>query len=351
MKLPIGFRFAGTASGIKPMRPDLALFVSDTDAACAGAFTINLAKAAPVVDAEGRLPAENMRAIVVNSGNANALTGPAGAEAVSAILAAAGKALGIPPAQIVSASTGVIGVPMPAHKAVAAMPACVAALSHDPEKAAEAIMTTDTTKKLASRTIEIDGKRVTLAGVCKGSGMIAPQLATVIAVIVTDCAIDPIILDAALDAATRETFEQLTIDGDMSTNDSVFVLANGRAGNAKITRIDTPAYATLYAALTDLLDELAKDIAADGEGATKRLEVHVAGAPTHDIARDLARSICGSPLVKAAIFGADPNWGRILATVGARRARSIFRSSRTRHASRSRASSFTTRRRFRSTGS
>lgn len=318
MKLPIGFRFAGTASGIKPMRPDLALFVSDTDATCAGAFTINLAKAAPVVDAERRLPADKMRAIVVNSGNANALTGPAGAEAVTAILEAAAKALGLSVSQIVSASTGVIGVPMPAHKAVAAMPACAAALGPDPEKAAEAIMTTDTTKKLASRTVEIDGKRVTIAGVCKGSGMIAPQLATVIAVIVTDCAIDATILDGALDAATRETFEQLTIDGDMSTNDSVFVLANGRAGNAKITRIDQPSYQTLYAALTDLLDELARDIAADGEGATKRLEVHVAGAPTHDIARDLARSICGSPLVKAAIFGADPNWGRILATVGAR---------------------------------
>lgn len=318
MKLPVGFRFAGTASGIKPMRADLAFFVSDTDAACAGAFTINRAKAAPVVDAEARLPAENMRAIVVNSGNANALTGPAGAEAVRSILDAAGKALGLPASQIVSASTGVIGVPMPAHKAVAAMPACAAALSHDPDKAAEAIMTTDTTKKLASRTIEIDGKRVTIAGICKGSGMIAPQLATVIAVIVTDCAIDSKILDAALDAATRETFEQLTIDGDMSTNDSVFVLANGRAGNAKITKVDAPGYAVLYTALTDLLDELARDIAADGEGATKRLEVHVAGAPTHDIARDLARSICGSPLVKAAIFGADPNWGRILATVGAR---------------------------------
>lgn len=318
MKLPIGFKFAGVPSGIKPVRPDLALFVSDTDAACAGAFTINRAKAAPVVDAERRLPAEGIRAIVVNSGNANALTGPAGAEGVTAIVAAAAQALGVTPAQVVTASTGVIGVPMPAHKAVAAMPAAVAQLGADPERAAEAIKTTDTTKKLASRTIEVDGKRVTLSGVCKGSGMIAPQLATVIAVIVTDVAIDAKLLDAALDAATRETFEQLTIDGDMSTNDSVFVLANGRAGNAKITRIDAEGYRDFALALSDLLDELARTIAADGEGATKRLEVHVAGAPTHDVARDLARSICGSSLVKAAVFGADPNWGRILATVGAR---------------------------------
>ena len=318
MKLPIGFKFSGVACGIKPMRPDLALFVSETDATCAGAFTINLAKAAPVVDSEARLPADRVRAIVVNSGNANALTGPAGAEGVKSIVAAAAAALGVDASQVVTASTGVIGMPMPAEKLVKGMPAAVAQLSPDPDKAAEAIMTTDTTKKLASRTIEIDGKSVTLAGICKGSGMIAPQLATVIAVIVTDCAIDAKLLDASLDGATRETFEQLTIDGDMSTNDSVFVLANGRAKNPRITRADSPAYHAFTAALSDLLDELARDIAADGEGATKRLEVHVAGAPTHDIARDLAKSICGSPLVKAAIFGADPNWGRILATVGAR---------------------------------
>ena len=318
MKLPVGFRFSGVACGIKPMRPDLALFVSDTPAACAGSFTINRAKAAPVVDSEARLPADGVRAIVVNSGNANAITGPGGAEAVSLIVGAAARELGVPSSAVVSASTGVIGMPMPADKPVRAMPAAVAALGPDPEKAAEAIMTTDTTKKLASRTVEIEGVPVTLAAVCKGSGMIAPQLATVIAVIVTDCAIEPGVLDAALDSATRETFEQLTIDGDMSTNDSVFVLANGRAGNPRIARVDTDAYRAFTAALVELLDEMAREIAADGEGATKRLEVHVGGAPSHDIARDLAKSICGSPLVKAAIFGADPNWGRILATVGAR---------------------------------
>ncbi|HEY4175756.1 MAG TPA: bifunctional glutamate N-acetyltransferase/amino-acid acetyltransferase ArgJ [Kofleriaceae bacterium] len=318
MKLPIGFRFSGVACGIKPMRPDLALFVSETDAACAGAFTINLAKAAPVVDSEGRLPAEGVCAIVVNSGNANALTGPGGAESVKAIVAAAADALGIRPQQVVTASTGVIGVPMPTPKVLKALPAAAAQLSVDPERAAEAIMTTDTTKKLASRTIEIGGTDVTFAVVAKGSGMIAPQLATVIAVVVTDCAIDAKLLDASLDAATRDTFEQLTIDGDMSTNDSVFVLANGRAGNPRITQVDSDDYHAVTAVLVDLLDEMAREIAADGEGATKRLEVHVAGAPTHDIARDLAKSICGSPLVKAAIFGADPNWGRILATVGAR---------------------------------
>jgi len=318
MKLPVGFQFAGVACGIKPHRPDLALVVSDTDAACAGAFTVNRAKAAPVVDAEGRLPAEKLRAIVVNSGNANALTGPAGLDAVHTVLAATAEALGIRVDQVVSASTGVIGMRLPHHKIVAALPKCVAELSREPDRAAEAIMTTDTTRKLASRTIELDGVEVTLAGLCKGSGMIAPQLATTIAIVVSDCAIDADVLDDALEAATRATFDQLTVDGDMSTNDSVFVLANGRANNPRITAPTGTSYDKLAATLADLLDELARLIAADGEGATKRIETIVTGAPTEAAARDIAKSITASPLVKAAMFGGDPNWGRVLSTVGSR---------------------------------
>ena len=318
MKFPPGFQFAGVACGIKPHRPDLALVVSDRDCACAGAFTVNRAKAAPVIDAEQRLPAEKIRAVVINSGNANALTGPEGLEAVQHVLRATAGALGITPAQVVSASTGVIGMKLPHHKIIAALPRCLESLSAEPDRAAEAIMTTDTTRKLASRTISLDGKSVTLAGLCKGSGMIAPQLATTIAVVVTDAAIDAEVLDDALEAATRATFDQLTVDGDMSTNDSVFVLANGRAGNARIDAASGADYQTLAAALSDLLDELARAIAADGEGATKRIETIVTGAPSELIARDLAKSITASPLVKAAIFGGDPNWGRVLSTVGAR---------------------------------
>jgi len=318
MKLPRGFRFAGVAAGIRPSKPDVALFVSDHDAACAGAFTVNRAKAAPVVDAERRLPAERMRAIIVTSGNANALTGPAGLEAVDAVLVAAAAALGVDRAQVASAATGVIGMRMPFDKVVAVLPRCVAQLGPDPAPAAEAIMTTDTTKKLASRTLVLGGETVTLAGICKGSGMIAPALATMIVVVVTDCAIDAHVLEAAIDEAKRGTFEQLVVDGDMSTNDSVFVLANGCAGNPKLVAREAPQFAAFVAALTELFDELARDIAADGEGATKRLEVRVGGAPNVAIARELARAICGSPLVKAAMFGQDPNWGRILATVGAR---------------------------------
>ncbi len=318
LQWPKGFSFSGVACGIKPHRPDLALVVSDTDAACAGAFTVNRARAAPVQDADARLPAESIRAVVINSGNANALTGPDGLTAVRIVLGATAAALGIHAEQVVSASTGVIGMRLPEHKIVAAIPRCVAELSPEPDRAAEAIMTTDTTKKLASRSIIIDGKAVTLAAICKGSGMIAPQLATTIAVVVTDLAIDADALDDALEDATKATLNQLTIDGDMSTNDSVFVLANGRAGNAKIITSEGVDYEVFAAALGDLLDELARAIAADGEGATKRIETIVTGAPNEEVARDIAKSITASPLVKAAMFGGDPNWGRVLSTVGAR---------------------------------
>ena len=317
MKLPRGFRWAGVACGIKPHRPDLALVVSEVDAACAGAFTVNRAKAAPVVDAEQRLPAEKMRAIVVNSGNANALTGDEGLHAVQVVVGATAQALGVAASQVVSASTGVIGMKLPHHKIVAAVPKLVEQLSAEPDRAAEAIMTTDTTRKLASRTVTLGGVPVTIAAVCKGSGMIAPQLATTIALVVTDCAIDAEILDDALESSTRATFDQLTVDGEMSTNDSVFVLANGLAGNARITSHDAD-YHALRAAIIDLLDELARAIAADGEGATKRILTLVTGAPNEAVARDVAKSITGSPLVKAAMFGGDPNWGRVLSTVGSR---------------------------------
>jgi acetylglutamate kinase len=318
VKLPRGFRYAAAAAGIRPSKPDVALVVSDCDAACAGAFTINRAKAASVADAERRLPAEGMRAIVVTSGNANSLTGRTGVEAVEAIHAATARALGIRRSQVASAATGVIGMRLPFEKVVQVLPRCVEQLGPDPAPVAEAIMTTDTTKKLASRTIVIDGATVTLTGICKGSGMIAPQLATMIGVIVTDCAIDAHVLHAAVKAVAPDTFDQLVIDGDMSTNDSLFVLANGCAGNPKVISADTTQFHAFAAALGDVCDELARDIAADGEGATKRLEVRVAGAPSRAIARDIAKAICVSPLVKCAMFGQDPNWGRILATIGAR---------------------------------
>ncbi|MGZ6142110.1 MAG: bifunctional glutamate N-acetyltransferase/amino-acid acetyltransferase ArgJ [Myxococcales bacterium] len=317
MKNPRGFLWAGMQAGIKPNRKDLALVYSEAPCSAAGCFTQNLAKAAPVIDAEKRLPAEGMRAVVINSGNANALTGPEGLEDVRTVCDAVAKVLQIPAAAVVSASTGVIGHRLPAHKIVAAAPTLAASLKGDAMPAAEAIMTTDTRVKVASRVVQIDGKEVTLACICKGSGMIAPSLATMIAVVATDCAITPPMLASALQKAMRRSFNALTVDGDMSTNDVVFALANGLAGNQPIAD-PGPALQAFGAALDDICKQMAKEIAADGEGATKLLDISVSGAPSEDIAVDLAKACAGSSLVKAAIFGADPNWGRVLASMGAR---------------------------------
>jgi acetylglutamate kinase len=317
MQVPLGFTFAGVHAGLKPVRRDVALVVSDVPAAAAGCFTTNLAAASPVIDARGRVPAAGVRAIVVNSGNANALTGAAGVADVHQIRAAFASALGVSADAILTASTGVIGVRMPLAKLIAVAPQLVAQLTPAPEPAAEAILTTDTRTKLASRTVVLAGSTVTISAIGKGSGMIAPQLATMLAVIVTDAAITPGLLDRALRAAIEPSFHCLVVDGDQSTNDSILALANGRAGNPQIAD-PGPDLDAFTEALTSLCCDLAREVAADGEGATRLVEVAVTGAPDLAIARDLARSIAGSSLVKAAIFGADPNWGRILATVGAR---------------------------------
>jgi acetylglutamate kinase len=317
VKVAKGFFWAGVQAGIKPNRKDLALVYSDVPCAAAGCFTQNLAKAAPVLDAEHRLPADGIRAVVVNSGNANALTGPEGLEDVKTVREAIATELNVSATAILSASTGVIGVRLPAHKIVANAPALVASLKPDVMGAAEAILTTDTRVKLGSRVVRVDDKEVTLTCICKGSGMIAPSLATMIAVVVTDCAITPPMLSSALRQAMRRSFNALTVDGDMSTNDCVFALANGKAGNAPITD-PGPALSAFSAALDDLCRQMAKEIAADGEGATKLLEIEVEGAPEEEIALDLAKACAGSSLVKAAIFGADPNWGRVLSSIGAR---------------------------------
>jgi acetylglutamate kinase len=317
LRVPKGFRFAGIASGIKPQRRDLALVVSDVPAAAAGVFTVNRAAAAPVLDARPRVPAEGMRAIVANSGNANALTGAAGAEDVATIRAAAAQALGIQKRAVLTASTGVIGARLPAHKIADALPALVAQLGDHPEQAAEAILTSDTRTKMASREVTLGGKSATIAAICKGSGMIAPQLATVLCFVVTDAAVTPRALSEALARAVDGTFHMVNVDGEMSTNDTVLALANGLAGNARISE-PGPDLEVFEKALGDLCGEMARAIANDGEGATRMMEVVVQGAPSDASARDCARAIAGSPLVKAALFGADPNWGRVLATIGAR---------------------------------
>jgi acetylglutamate kinase len=317
MKIPKGFRFGAAASGLKPQRRDLALVVSDVPAAAAGVFTRNRACAAPVLDARPRVPAEGMRAILANSGNANALTGPGGLDDVGVIRGAVAEALGIQKRAVLTASTGVIGVRLPAMKIVTALPALVEALGDHAELAAEAIITTDTRPKMSAREVVLGGKAATLSAICKGSGMVAPQLATVLCVVATDAAVTPRALQDALGRAVARTFNMVSVDGEMSTNDTVYALANGLAGNARIAE-PGPDLDTFENALTDLCGEMARAVAADGEGATRMFEVVVAGAPSEEAARDCATAVAGSPLVKAALFGSDPNWGRILATVGAR---------------------------------
>ncbi len=317
MRIPRGFRFGGVAAGLKPQRRDVALVVSDHPAAAAGVFTVNRAAAAPVQDGRGRVPAEGIRAVLVNSGNANALTGPAGLEDVATLRGAVAAALGVQKRAVLTASTGVIGVRLPVQKVVDALPALAGQLGDHADLAAEAIMTTDTRPKLASREVTLGGKTAVLSCICKGSGMLAPQLATTLAVVATDAAVGPKALQDVLVRAVHSTFNMLSVDGEMSTNDTVLVLANGLAGNARIAE-PGPDLEVFEAALTDLFGEMARAMAADGEGATRMVEVVVTGAPSEVSARDCARAIAHSPLVKASLFGADPNWGRVLATVGSR---------------------------------
>jgi len=316
---PLGFSFSGVHAGIKPHRKDLALVVSEVPCAAAGCFTRNLARAAAVRDAAARLPAEGIRAVVVNAGNANALTGERGEADVRAVLAATANTLSLPESAILSASTGVIGVPLPVPKIEAALPALARGLGPDPLPAAQAILTTDTRVKMAEREARLDGRTIRLFAICKGSGMIAPSLATTIAVICTDAAIAPALLQKALRRAMETTFHALTVDGDTSTNDSVFALANGLAQNAPI-EAEGEDFDRFAAALEDLCRDLVRQIARDGEGATKLVEFRVEGVESDALARDLARACAGSALVKAALFGCDPAWGRILSTIGARAA-------------------------------
>jgi acetylglutamate kinase len=314
---PRGFAYAGIHCGIKASKADLALVYSEAPCTAAGGFTVNAAAAAAVRDAASRLPASNVRAIVANSGNANALVGADGERDTAEVRAAVAQALGIEGDSVLCASTGIIGVRLPVQKVVAAAPALSAARGPAIELAAQAIQTTDTRMKLASRTMQVGGVNATFAAFAKGSGMIAPELATVLAFITTDLAVSPAALQSALDRAMKSSFEMITVDGDMSTNDAVFALANGLANNALVEEA-TPEHAALTETLEGLCVELAREIAEDGDGATKLIEVRVGGAPSEPIARELARSVAGSNLVKTSVFGADPNWGRILMAIGAR---------------------------------
>jgi len=313
---PRGFRAAGLHCGIKRARPDLALIVSDVSAASAGVFTTNLVKAAPVLVSMEHLRSGRCQAVVVASGNANACTGPKGLQDARAMACVAGEALGIAPGEVVVASTGVIGVPMPIEKVCAGIRLASAALHPGGSReAAEAILTTDRTVKEVAVEGEIRGCPVRIGGIAKGSGMIHPNMATMLAFVTTDAAIAPGMLRRALARSVERSFNMITVDGDTSTNDMAVALASGLAGNPTITS-KSADFDAFVEGLDQVTCALARMIVEDGEGATRLVRVEVRGARTERDARQMARTIASSNLVKTAVFGADPNWGRILAAAG-----------------------------------
>ena len=317
MKAPRGFLFSGIHAGIKASRKDFALIAAEVPCSAAARFTRNAAAAAPVLDARARFPSSAFRALVITSGNANALTGAEGIEDCRAVCARVADELRVPHEAVVCAATGVIGVRWPVDKLLAASRELVESRSPHLAAAAEAILTTDTRVKLALREATIGGRSVQFAAIAKGSGMVAPSLATVLVVFTTDAHVPPAVLDAVLGRVCARTFEQLDLDGSQSTNDAVLLLASGLAGHAAIAS-GSPEELQLESILEGMAQELCGELAEDGEGATRRLDVTVRGAASDDIARNLARAVAGDNLVKAALFGSDPNWGRVVAALGAR---------------------------------
>ncbi len=316
---PKGFRAAGVAAAIKYSgRNDVALVVADEPCTAAAVFTTNQVAAAPVVYDRKIIAGGKAQAILANSGCANACTGADGLrDAELSALATAGE-LGISSEHVLVASTGVIGRRLPLDRLLGGMKAAAAALGSTPAHALaaeKAVMTTDTRPKEAAVRVEIDGKKVTVGGMAKGSGMIEPNMATMLGFITTDAAISRTMLKRALALALARSFNRVVVDGDESTNDSLFLLASGKAGNAPIVSAGED-FAKFLVALETVCVSLARQMAADGEGATKFVTVTVTGASTTKDAERAARAIAKSPLAKTSWFGRDPNWGRVLAAVG-----------------------------------
>ena len=311
-----GFTAAGVHCGIRKNKDkrDLALIYSQVPASAASVYTSNLVKGAPLTVTKAHLADGVAQAIVCNSGNANTCNAD-GIQVAQEMCRLTGAALGIDPHNVVVASTGVIGQRLDVAPIAAAMPQLVSELGDHSEEAAEAIMTTDTMLKEVAVSFEIGGKTCKLGGIAKGSGMIHPDLATMLVFLTTDCAIAPAMLEKALKLDVAKTFNMVSVDGDTSTNDMVTILANGLAGNAPITA-EGPAFTAFMEALNSVTLFLCRCIAGDGEGATKLLECRVTGAKTEADAKTIAKSIVCSSLTKAAMFGADANWGRVLCAIG-----------------------------------
>lgn len=317
---PKGFWASGLNAGIKNQtKKDMAMVFSSTPCAAAGVFTTNLVKAAPVKwDKEIVTTSPYVQAVVVNSGIANACTGAEGLGYCADTAAEAAAALNIPKTAVLVASTGVIGKQLPIDKiksGVTALSKVLGSSREDAKLAAEAIMTTDTKSKEVACTLELGGKQVTVAGMCKGSGMIHPNMCTMLCFVTTDAAISHELLQKALSEDVVDTFNMISVDGDTSTNDTVLVMANGQAENTPITK-EGEDYKTFCEALHFIMLELSKKIAGDGEGCTCLFEATVIGAKDKNQARTIAKSVVCSSLTKAAVFGHDANWGRILCAMG-----------------------------------
>jgi glutamate N-acetyltransferase / amino-acid N-acetyltransferase len=318
--VPRGFSFSSAHCGLKKRKADLALFVSESPASAAAVFTTNCVQAAPVCLSRRHMAhaASRMRAVVVNSGNANCSTGPIGVKASETTAASAAQALGCSPPEVLVCSTGVIGVPLPVGKLTRAIPDLVATRQPTPEafsRVTHAIMTTDTRPKWAAATCQLGGKNVRLIGCAKGAGMIHPNMATMLAFVCTDAAVPHRVLQEALRRIASRTFNAISVDGDTSTNDSVIVLANGASGCTLIEGSGTE-FERFCSALESICKSLALAIVQDGEGAQRVIEIEVRGAESIGDADRVARTIANSPLVKTAFAGADANWGRILAAAG-----------------------------------
>ena len=318
---PKGFKCAGLRAGVKPGKTnkDMAMIVSEVPAKIAGTFTKNIVKAAPVLWGKKIVEEqEAVRAVVINTGIANACTGAQGYENVVTEAKEVAKLLDIKPEEVVVGSTGVIGQQLPMDVIKEGIKKLVPELKADrqsEEDASWAILTTDTKPKEAAVEVEIDGKTVTIAGMCKGSGMIHPNMGTMLGFITTDAAIDKALLLELQRELIEDTFNMVSVDGDTSTNDTVFVFANGMAENKEITEKDAD-YEAFREGLLYVNQSLAKQIAGDGEGCTRLFEVHVAGADSKENAKILSKSVVTSSLTKAAIYGKDANWGRILCAIG-----------------------------------
>lgn len=314
---PLGFLASGVSAGLKSEgKRDLALVVAEKTVPAAAVFTTNKVAAAPVIVSRRHVAAGVARAVIINAGNANACTGAQGERDAIAMAEAVAGALGCAAEEVIVSSTGVIGVPLPFANLAVAIPEAVELLdSRSGDDAATAIMTTDTFAKQMALSLEVDGRRITVGGMAKGSGMIAPNMATMLAVITTDAPLTSEACDAALRHAVVSTFNRVTVDMDTSTNDMCALLASGAAGGDEI-RLESHAFGLVQEAVHAVAGELARMIARDGEGATKLVTITVAGALTTSDAEKAAFTIANSPLVKTALFGNDANWGRVAGALG-----------------------------------